>query len=83
MRIDPEGRDITEMPGLHDDESDTIVDDAFAASVIVHFGGVGACGKAIYLAKQQAVAAETNRRIDDVFRHEMRQVLRTLPCPLD
>lgn len=36
MRIDPEGRDITKMPGLHDDESDTIVDDAFAASVIVH-----------------------------------------------
>lgn len=51
--------------------------------VIAHFAGVGACSPEIYGAKLAHIASCLGRVVDDQFRKEVSDIIRTLPCPLD
>jgi hypothetical protein len=85
MRLDSEGRDVTHMPGLHD-ESDVVLYEPITdlgAAVVSTLGGVGACSREHYQAALQQIARMCHREIDDAFRAEVRSILESMPCPLD
>jgi hypothetical protein len=51
--------------------------------VIMEFAGVGACSPEIYGAKLAYIASCLGRTVDDQFKKEVSDIIRTLPCPLD
>jgi hypothetical protein len=52
-------------------------------AVINELGGVGACSPYIYAKKIEHIAEITGRKVDDKLHEDVRQILKTLPCPLD
>lgn len=53
------------------------------AAVISTLGGVGACSPEHYAAALEQIAKMCHRTVDDEFRNEVSEILKTLPCPLD
>ena len=53
------------------------------AAVISTLGGVGACSPEHYKHALEQIARMSGRRVDDAFRAEVTEILRSLPCPLD
>jgi hypothetical protein len=49
----------------------------------VIFGGIGACSPELYAEGVNKVAELCGRTVDDMFRVEIIDALRKLPCPLD
>jgi hypothetical protein len=52
-------------------------------AVIDVLGGISACSPLIYAKKLEHIAEITGREVDDKFREDVREILKTLPCPLD
>jgi hypothetical protein len=46
-------------------------------------GGVGACSPLFYRDALLDIADMVGRTVDDAFRAEVEEILRSLPCPLD
>lgn len=57
--------------------------DLLRVMVISEFAGVGACSPEIYGAKLAHIASCLGRIVDDQFRKEVSDIIRTFPCPLD
>ena len=52
-------------------------------AVLVVFGGVGACSPEAYDAMLNQAAYLAGVRVDEGFRKKVREVLSTMPCPID
>lgn len=50
--------------------------------VIANFGGVGAISPERYEAMLQEIAWELFRTLDDRFRAEVQEMLKSIPCPM-
>lgn len=55
----------------------------FHDAVISVFGGIGAMSRELYDEALLRVAEQCGRVVDDVFRQDVTEELRRMPCPLD
>lgn len=72
--------DQESMPGLWK-KVPPITD--LGAAVISTLGGVGACSPEHYQAALEQIAKMCHREVTDEFKKEVREVLGSMPCPLD
>lgn len=56
---------------------------SFSEAVIAVFSGVGACSPARYAELVRRASDLCGIAIDDKFKQELLEVLKTLPCPMD
>lgn len=53
------------------------------AVVVSVFGGIGAMSPELYEEALRRVAEQCGRLVDEMFRSEVTEELRQMPCPLD
>ena len=52
-------------------------------AVISVLGGVGACSSELYSEKLKQIATMCQMEVTDIFTWQVREILKSLPCPLD
>ena len=55
----------------------------FRAAVVARFAGVGAISPSMYREALKQLAGRFGREVDEEFRKEVSEIIKTLPCPLD
>jgi len=55
----------------------------FRTAVLTRFAGVGAISPELYREALGQLAERFGRTVDDAFRKEVTEIIKTLPCPLD